>query len=86
MEPEPDAVLTLRVVSGDQQVVTQGETLPEPILLEVRDSSTGNGVASVPITVRVTKGALSPATGRQDRMGDWRFDGRSARTWSTGSA
>ena len=80
MEPEPDAVLTLRVVSGDQQVVTQGETLPEPILLEVRDSSTGNGVASVPITVRVTKGDGRVEPG--DRTTG--PDGRLALRWTLG--
>jgi len=55
MGPEAEGPFTIRVVSGNQQVVPQGELLPAPIVVEVRDAA-GDGVADVPITVLLVKG------------------------------
>ncbi|GAB5536078.1 MAG: hypothetical protein Rubg2KO_23270 [Rubricoccaceae bacterium] len=79
MGPEADGPLTIRVVSGNQQEVPQGESLAAPVVVEVSNSA-GDGVAGVPITVIPTKGDGRIEPG--DRMTD--SDGRVELQWRLG--
>lgn len=80
--PQADPILTLRVVSGNEQSVVQGDPLPEPIVVEVRGFTTGEGVADVPVSVAVLEGDGRLAPGDR-RTGP---DGRLELAWTLGSA
>lgn len=69
----------VRVVSGNEQVGSPGEPLPQPLVVDVVDGS-GNPVVGAAVTWVVTAGggSLDPATGTTDE------NGRASTTWVLG--
>ncbi len=61
----PDTVV---VVSGNNQSADAGTALPQPLVVEVRDSA-GNPVPSVAVTWASINGTVSPTTGSTDASG-----------------
>jgi hypothetical protein len=71
----PDTVV---IVSGDAQSADAGTTLPQPLVVEVRDSA-GNPVPAVAVTWATIYGSVSPTTGATDASG------RTQTSWTLGT-
>ena len=71
--PQPDAVVHLAVVGGDQQTGTVGEPLPKPLIVELRDEQ-GQAVVGREVVFVATNGPavamLSPDTAVTDADGE----------------
>ncbi|HXI20903.1 MAG TPA: Ig-like domain-containing protein, partial [Gemmatimonadales bacterium] len=74
----PTAVASLARISGDAQTANSNSPLPNPLVVEVRDSFS-NVVPGATVTWSVTDGTISPATSTADAQG------RAQSSWTLGA-
>jgi len=73
------APASLVIISGNNQSDSAGMTLPQPLVIEVRDTFS-NVVPAVTVNWAVTDGSIAPTSGPSDAAG------RAQATWTLGQA